>query len=209
MKKLKAPVFAALILLTSVAQADLSYKWVSMTAAQQKAFADKCSQEEIIRVASATFAASMAAGVGLAGGLSSKEVSLAGGNPGGISIMGVMSAPVFGVAFAAAAYAFLADRVNLSQMVALVNEQQSGRPGLLTAELEQFAAENQLDGNRLLAALNLKAVQNGICRDVNKKQLDLEDLSAGQKAQELKKQEELIQKQLEEQTQRVLEQVNK
>ena len=170
MKSFKAPIFAAMIFVTSAAHADVSYKWVKMTTEQEKTFVEQCLHQKhdglnaiTANVALGTVSAS---GVGLA-----LFYGAHGGDGPAISSALLASTMVTGAGMEA--YKYLKSYMSLNEIKTLVIEQQSGRPGIVTNELEQIAAENQLDANRMLAVANAQALRGKICTE------DINDLPGG------------------------------
>ena len=225
MKKFMVPMIATLVLVTSIAQADLSYKWVPMTESQKAAFVDKCFYAKAADYGNIALGA--VAGTALAAGTVISAKALSAGTQSGISVTGVVVAPIFGAAVYAGAISVMLDSMTLNELKTMVYEQQTGQAGLMTAKLEAFADENQFDVNRLMASLNISALHNELCLSsnermhregfkylaadqINEKETTRQaNLKAAQdkKLAEEKQQEELIRRELAAQTQQVLDQV--
>lgn len=188
--KLKA--IAILLLFASFAHAETAatYQWVPLTKQQMKTIQDTYkayASEQIPRTAIGALAISA-----LAKGAISffKEGSMI---PATISSSAVLSV------VAAEGYAVFQYYFSPQELMWLTLEMQSHQPGLLSEKLQQVASENGWSLNRMVAALNVLAIQNQVCGDfmLDNKKLELKRL--GQEPKELKQENTVAKNSYEEQ----------
>jgi hypothetical protein len=159
MKNWKTKLAMALVTCASasVAQADMSYKWVQLSSQQMRANKSYCDEVDHLI---GTFS-KVGAGVGAlsvsASLLSAKEALVVA--PGSLSITSGLGMVSLGLG----AFELYKTYFKNDEIFALIFELQANRPGLMVEKLQQVALENNVDGNRLLAGLNIMAVQGEVC----------------------------------------------
>lgn len=155
MKYAKLFFSAAVVFTTINASADITYKWVDISARQMKEVEANCTKRASERSGALSTSASL------------------GGITAGVGMLGISNAPnvtpavtsvVAGAGFAALMIN-LAVHVEPVEALAIIQEQQRHAPGLMTAKLINAAAENDVDANEIVASLNMAAVADELCRN--------------------------------------------
>ena len=177
MKNWKTQLALALILSSSIAQADQTYKWVELSPIEMNLVSTSCMAEQKANKKEGTILF-ISAGALVAGGvLTTIRTGPAGtlGIGGAVTkgaIAGVPGVVSAGTGTADIAYVYL----NFDEVSAVVSEQQSGKPGLMSEALEQMTKERGLSIDVMLASLNKAAIKGRICDSATASDLKLKSI---------------------------------
>lgn len=168
-----------MITCASTAQADMSYKWVELSAQQMRANKGNCDSADLLL--------DTAGKVGVAVGSLSVTATMITGAENNRQRAGIATTVGVGLtSLGVGAFELYKIYFKSDEIMALIFELQSNRPGLMVEKLQQVALENNVDANRLLAGLNLRAVRSEVCslggRAVHGK--DLENLLGQESVQQ-------------------------
>ena len=156
MKNWKTKLALSVVLCASTAQADISYRWVRVSDEQLATNKYYCDFKDDTDGAKALMS------VGGLAGLTAYGILRDGGISDGPAI-GITTGAGGAASVAFAAMELYHANFKADEILALIYELQSNRPGLMLEKLLQVALENNVSADRLLAGLNQAAVETKLC----------------------------------------------
>ena len=171
MKNLKLTIVTTALLVSSFAQAEMSYKWVQLTKDQNDLVINNCNHQLRIEDDSQNLMLSYG-GLTLAAGAGAGVTMSAEGFEANV-VPGAVSFAVVGAALGGAGvYQLVNNHFTKNEILALIAEQQSHFSGLETQKLEQVSYENGLNADGVLATINAHAIRGQLCSHELNQRLD-------------------------------------